>query len=149
MSTYSATDIARQFLFVREAGENKGQRVESIQSWSGGAAGDFWCCEFATMVLDICYQGVSPIPRLQACQKVYDLAKENNWLTDTPMKDDLFLYVDNNDHAEHIGIVTIDGGTTGIAGNTSADGKSRNGDRVAEHDLINDPVHVKFVQYPR
>ena len=99
------------------------------------------------MVLDICFQGNSPIPRLGACQDIYNLAKKNNWLTTTQVQDDIFLYVDDNDHAHHIGIVTSSG--NGIAGNTSEDGKSSNGDRVAEHGLINNPSHIKFVHYPR
>ncbi len=147
---YIPSEIARQFLFVREAAEqNTGQRVEAIQHWSGGSAGDSWCCEFATMVLDICFEGNAPIPRLEACQDVYDLAKKNNWLTENPVVDDLFLYVDDNDHAHHIGIVTMPGGGEGIAGNTSADGTSSNGDRVAEHSISTDHAHVKYVHYPR
>ena len=146
---YSPTDIARQFLFVREAGPNTGQRVEAIQHWSGGNAGDSWCCEFATMVLDICFQGAAPIPRLQSCQDVYYIAKKNGWLTTSPVKDDIGLYVDDNDHAHHIFIVTADGGTPGIAGNTSADGTSSNGDRCAEHAISTNPAHVKYVHYPR
>ncbi len=71
------------------------------------------------MVLDMCFQGISPIPRLQACQDVYDLAKRKGWLTDNPVKDDLYLYIDDNQHAHHIGIGTEDGGKVGIAGNTS------------------------------
>lgn len=146
---YSPTDIARQYSFVREAGQNTGQRVEAIQRWSGGSAGDSWCCEFATMVLDICFQGGSPIPRLQACQDVYDLANKSGWLTTVPVKDDIFLYVDGNDHAHHIGIVTIDGATSGIAGNTSEDGTSSNGDGVHEHTISTNPHSVKYVHYPR
>jgi hypothetical protein len=112
--------IARQFLFVREAQSqpNKGLRVEAIQKWSGGQAGDSWCCEFATMVLDIYYGGASPIPRLQACQDVYNLAKKNKWLVATPQPNDLFLYVNDADHAHHIGFVTVAKPLTGIAGNT-------------------------------
>lgn len=140
---YLPVDIARQFLFVREATQNKGLRVEAIQHWSGGSEGDSWCCEFATMVLDICFQGNSPIPRLRACQDVYELAKKNNWLTDYPVPGDLFIYVDDNDHAHHIGIVTTN--REGIAGNTSADGTSVNGDRVAEHKLISSSV--KYIHY--
>lgn len=145
---YSPTEIARQYLFVREASQNKGQRVEAIQRWSGGQSGDSWCCEWVTMVLDICFQGKSPIPRLQACQDVYDLAIKNNWLVESPMKDDLFLYVDDNLHAHHIGIIT-DIYKTGIAGNTSSDGKSSNGDGVYEHEISSNPTHVKYVRYPR
>lgn len=146
---YSPTDIARQFLYVREAGANTGNKVEAIQKWCGGLKGESWCCYFVTMVLDICFQGVSPIPRVGACQTVYDLAKKMGWLTTTPVKDDVGLYVDGNDHAHHIFIVTKDGGTPGIAGNTSEDGTSSNGDRVAEHELSTNPAKVKYVHYPR
>lgn len=144
---YSPTDIARQFLFVREAGQNKGNRVEGIQQWGGGMEGQSWCCWFATMVLDICFEGNAPIPRAGACQTVYDLAKKNGWLTTNPTKDDIFLYVNDADHAHHIGIITQSQPLIGIAGNTSADGTSSNGDRVAEHSVGGS--HIKFVHYPR
>ncbi len=144
---YTPTEIARQFLFVREAGQNSGNKVEAIQKWCGGLKGESWCCYFATMILDLCFQGAAPIPRLGTCQSVYDLAKKNSWLTDKPLKDDLFLYVDDNDHAHHIGIVTADGGYSGISGNTSEDGTSSNGDRVAEKAIIT--KKIKFVHYPR
>jgi len=135
-------------LFVREAGaQNTGLRVEAIQRWSNGSKGDSWCCEFATMVLDIAYQGEAPIPRLQACQQVYDLAKRNNWLTASPVKEDIYIYVNSDDHAHHIGIITEDGGRTGIAGNTSADGTSSDGDRVAEHQIPANPATVKYIHY--
>lgn len=146
---YSPTDIARQFLFVREIQPNAGQRVEAIQKWGGGKMGDSWCCFFATMVLDICFEGKAPIKRFGACQDVYELAKHNKWLTDKPTKDDIFLYVNDADHAHHIGIITQDGGGVGIAGNTSEDGTSSNGDRVAEHSISTNPKKVKYIHYPR
>jgi hypothetical protein len=144
---YSPTKVARQFLFVREAGQNKGQRVEAIQQWGGGMEGQSWCAYFATMVLDICFQGNSPIPRLGACQDVYNMAKAKGWLTTNPTQDDLYLYVNDDDHAHHIGIITEN--RNGIAGNTSEDGTSSNGDRVAEHSLISNETHIKYVHYPR
>ncbi len=144
---YSPTDIARQYLYVREASQNRGQKVEAIQKWSGGQAGESWCCYFVTMVLDICFQGAAPIPRQGACQSVYDLAKQNNWLVENPMKDDIFLYVNDADHAHHIGFIT-DGYQTGIAGNTSEDGLSSNGNGVYEHS-ISTGAHVKYVRVPR
>lgn len=143
---YSPTDISRQYLFVREAGQNKGQRVEAIQHWSGGIAGASWCAYFATMILDICFQGSAPIPRLGAVQDVYDLAKQNGWLVPAPVKDDIYIFVNDVDHAHHIGFITEN--SNGIAGNTSADGTSSNGDRVAEH-LISTGPHVKYIHYPR
>lgn len=142
---YSPVEIARQFSFVREAGANKGNRVEAIQKWGGGNPGDSWCCWFVTMILDICFQGVAPIGRVGACQTVYDMAKKNGWLVTDPQKDDIFLIVNENDHAHHIGFVVNN--VNGIAGNTSGDGKSSNGDRVAEHGLAT--KGIKFVRYPK
>lgn len=137
--------IARLFLHVREAGPNTGQRVEAIQKWCGGQAGQSWCCYFATMVLDICFGGKSPVPRLGVCQDVYDLAKKNGWVTTTPSVGDLYLFVTPDDHAHHIGFVTSTDPLTGISGNTSEDGTSSNGDRVAEHTI----GRAVFVAYPR
>lgn len=136
--------LARRFLFVREAGANAGQRVEAIQRWGGGAKGDSWCCYFATMILDLAFQGQSPIPRLGACQDVLDLARAKGWVRTTPTVGALFLFVNRDGHAHHIGLVTGVTPLTGIAGNTSADGKSNNGDRVAERPVSS----TLFVQYP-
>jgi hypothetical protein len=138
-------EIARLFLFVREAGQNRGLRVEAIQHWSQGQFGDSWCAEFATMVLDLAFQGNAPIPRQGGAQDIRDLATKAGWITDTPSVGDLFLYVDANDHAHHVGIVSSVDPLLGIAGNTDANGTSSNGDRVAEHAIT---AHV-FVAYPR
>lgn len=130
----SVIDIARLFLFVRETQvQNRGLRVEAIQHWSTGEFGDSWCAEFATMILDLFYQGNSAIPRLSAAQAIRDVCIKNGWTTDTPSVGDLFFYVDVNDHAHHVGFVTSVYPLTGIAGNTSADGTSSNGDGVHEH----------------
>jgi hypothetical protein len=138
--------IARLFLYVREAGQNKGNRVQAIQQWGGGLPGQSWCCWFVTMVLDICFYGNAPIPRMGACQDVYDLAKKNGWIVMNPLPGDIFLYVNDADHAHHIGFVTQALPLMGIAGNTSADGTSSNGDRVAEHNISGS--HLRFVHYP-
>lgn len=147
---YDPVQIMRQFLFVREAGANKGQRVEAIQRWCGGVPGESYCCYAVTMVLDICFQGFSPIKRMGVCQSVYDLAKKNNWILPeniSPESGDVFLYVNDVDHAHHIGFVTDPG--SGIAGNTSADGKSSNGDGFHEHAISQNRKTVKFVRYPK
>lgn len=145
---YSAVAIARQFLFVREASANRGLRVEAIQKWSGGQAGDSWCAEFATMVLDICYQGAAPVPRLQAVEDIHQLAKKEGWIVEEPEPEDLVLTVNEANHAHHIGIVTsVEDGLMSIAGNTSEDGTSSNGDRVAEHEISR--KNKVFVRYPR
>ena len=138
--------LARRFLHVREAGgQNHGNRVNGIQKWCGGADGESWCCYWVTMVMDLAFAGFSPIPREGACGAVYALTKAKGWVSDTPIVGDLFLYVDANDHAHHIGIVTSVDPLIGIAGNTDEFGTSNNGDRVAEH-----AIHATvFVHYPR
>lgn len=147
---YNPTDIARQFLFVREAGANKGVRVEAIQHWSNGSPGQSWCAYFVTMVLDICFQGNSPLARQGSTDIILQQAKKNGWLVTDPKKDDIFLYVHpGTEDAHHVGFITEDGGGVGIAGNTSEDGTSSNGDRVAEHSISKNQVIVKYVRYPR
>lgn len=146
---FDVVNEARKYLYVREIANNPnhGQRVEAIQRWGGGKPGDSWCAYFATMVLDICYQGNSPIPRTGSCQEIYDLAKSQHMITTNPMPGDLFLYVDENDHAHHVGFVTtVYPRLNGIAGNTSKDGKSSNGDGVYEHEISSDVI---FVDYTR
>lgn len=147
---YDPVTVARQFLFVREAGQNRGQRVEAIQHWCAGNPGDSWCCQLATMVLDICFQGSSPIPRLGACQSVYDMAKKNGWVlpeSSSPQYNDIYLYVNDADHAHHIGFYSTGG--NGIAGNTSPDGKSSNGNGTYEHSISTNRKYIKFVRYPK
>src|SRR5262249_11005923 len=138
----------RQFRYVREAAEqNTGQRVEGIQRWGGGAKGQSWCCYWATKMLDIWYQGNAPIPRLGVCEDVHQLARRNNWITDEPEVGDIVLTVTDAGHAHHIGIVTGTNPLKSIAGNTSADGVSSNGNGVYEHEISD---HNKvFVKYPR
>lgn len=142
--------IARLFLFVREAqAQNTGQRVEAIQRWSGGEKGQSWCAFFATMVLDIAYQGAAPIPRTGSCDDILTLAQKRGWLRERPAIGDLYLYLNNPQDAHHVGIVTdVDAtGFLGLSGNTSPDGLSSNGDRVAERHLSLAPGHTVFVHY--
>lgn len=143
-------DIALLFDFVREipGQQNKGQRVEAIQRWGGGRPGDSWCAYLVTMVLDLYFKGKSPIPRLGRVQDIYNMAKAKGWLVTDPQPGDLFIFVNDQDHAHHIGWVTIKIPLTGFAGNTSADGMSSNGDRAAEHELHVAPAHIKFIRVP-
>lgn len=143
-------EVARQFLYVREAqtvGQNRGLRVEAVQHWSGGQSGDSWCMEFVWMVLDICCQGAPPFARTQAVEVVHQLAIKNGWIVDEPEPGDLVLSVNAANHAHHIGFCTETNPLTTIAGNTSEDGVSSNGDRVAEHAVS--PKGKIYVRYPR
>ena len=144
--------IARQFLFVREAqelGQNHGQRVNGIQVWSGGtpALNTSWCAWFATMVLDLAYQGNAPIPREGNVEAIRQLAAVKGWLTDTPSVGDLVLSINAAGVAHHVGLVTQVDPLTSIAGNTSLLGDSSNGDGVYEHTI--DPANKTFIHYPR
>lgn len=143
---YDPVEIARQFLFVREAGANSGLRVEAMQKWCDGDKGQSWCAYFATMILDLCYQGDAPVRRQGLCEDIHQQAIREGWLVDAPQPGDLFLYVTDGGHAHHIGIVTQIAPLTGIAGNTSEDGASSNGDRVAEHPI--NAAHCVFVRVP-
>lgn len=151
-------ETARQFLFVREAEiQNTGQRVEAIQHWSGGVRGMSWCAFFATMVLDIAFQGNAPLPRTGLCEDLHQLAQQRDWLVDLAhaLPGDLFLYLDATGHAHHVGMLTEQNATSptgwfGIAGNTSADGTSSNGNGVYEHALFRPSLgSLAIIQYPR
>lgn len=133
---YDPINVARQFAFIREAGENKGLRVESIQHWAGGNTGDSWCYDFLCVVFDICYQGNSPIPRFRNCQDLLELATKNHWLTDHPIPGDIVLSINpTTGKAHHVGIVTGLTPLTSIAGNTDETGSSPNGTGVFEHEI--------------
>lgn len=146
---YDLIAIARQFLYVREAqtiGQNRGLRVEAIQHWSGGASGDSWCVELGWMVYDICYQGQCPFDRAQNSESFRHLAVANGWVTKTPIPGDIVLSLTPEGIAHHFAILTVNAPLTTIAGNTSADGSSSNGDRVAEHQVS--PDHKMYVHIP-
>lgn len=147
--------IARKLGFIRETtGPNRGLWVEMLQRMCGGEPGFSWCAYFVCFVLAVVFGGYtkSPIVKTGRCQDIYEQAKKKGWVTDKPSVGDLFLYVDANDHAHHVGIVTemlrtrppyiVDG----IAGNTSEDGKSNNGTGVFEHAVSSTSV---FIHYPR
>lgn len=161
--------IARLFLFVREleGQNNRGLRVEAIQHWSRGQFGDSWCDEFIQMVLDIAYAGDSPFPREtdidDACEATLAYAQNQGWVLpaeEQPTPGDLVVFLDEELRAHHIamytGQLTPEGHSLGplpspeycvIAGNTSADGASHNGDRVAEHAVS--ATDTLIIRYPR
>ena len=146
------TELARKFHYIREAtDQNDGARVEAIQRWGGGKKGDSWCAFFATMVLDVFYEGAAPIKRTGSCDDILQQAQKNGWLQELPHVGDLYLYLKSPTDAHHVGIVTDVNteGFLGLSGNTSEDGLSSNGDRVAERSLKLRPGHTVFVRYPK
>lgn len=144
-------DIARLFLHVREAAPNRGQRVEAIQMWCGGHAGDSWCADFATMVLDLYYSGKSLIERTGSCDAILLAAIKHDLIVDQPIPGDLYLRLNGPLDAHHVGFVTaVKPGVIGtLSGNTSEDGQSSNGTGVFEHDIPIPPANkIAFVRLP-
>lgn len=146
MRVFDPVAVARQFLYVREIPGNRGQRVEAIQKWAGGQPGDAWCCFFATMVLDICYQGKSEIPRTGNCDVVLAVCRDRGWMVDDPQPGDVAFSMLGQHDAHHVAIVTATDPLTAIAGNTSRDGTSSHGDGVYEHTIS--PKHKLFARVP-
>lgn len=151
---YNPADIAEQYAFVRETlGPNRGVFVESIQRISDNRPGESWCMSFVSMCLWIAYQRQPLLPRTGACAVAYAVAKQSGWITQTPVRGDVFFRLDvATDHAHHTGFVakTYPNDPTrvsAIAGNTSADGLSSNGVGVFTHDLTKGPSLV-FVHLP-
>ena len=142
----NAIEIARLFLFVREhGGQNCGVWVNTIQKVTGNGDGDSWCASFVSLVMGLVFAGASPLPRSASTGEILTAAKAKGWVTDTPNVGDLFFYVHDDGTPHHVGFVTQVDPLEGIAGNTSADGTSNNGDRVAEHAI----TATVFVAYPR
>ena len=143
--------LARKCIFIRELPDNRGQRVEGIQRWCGGTAGQSWCCHFATWLLDLVYEGQSPVPRTGSCDTILALATVKGWLRDTPVPGDLYLVLRTPDDAHHVGIVTEvaqPGRFWEVSGNTNTDG-SDNGIGVFERERSIGRDSLVFVHYPR
>ena len=144
--------LARKFLFVRETKPNHGHWVELFQLHAGGQPGDSWCAAFVSFILAVAYGGYmkAPLPRTMSCDVLLDAGRAAGWLSSVPEVGDVFLYLHNPVDAHHTGLITEvkdDGTVIGIAGNTSSDGKSSNGDGVYEHAI--DTSKIIYVRYPR
>lgn len=131
---------ARQFRYFREAAvNNTGLRVNGVQIWAGGQSKDSWCAEMLTVWFDMFYQGAAPLPRMQNCELIRQFARAHGWMIQAPEVDCVVLSIDPaTGLAHHVALCTVAAPLTTIAGNTSADGKSINGDRVAEHPIDDD-----------
>ncbi len=147
---YDPIQIARQFLFVREAqsvGQNRGLWVEAIQHAAGGQPADSWCMEMLWCWFHIAYQGAEPFPREQSTETFRQLAAAKGWIVPTARIGDIVLSVHPGGVAHHVGLVTDVGAILkAIAGNTSQDGTSSNGDGVYEHAIS--PENKVYVRVP-
>lgn len=151
---YDPVATARMFRYLREAGANRGLRVEAVQHWSGGEPGEPWCDDFAVgFILDICFQGQSPFPRQRdidgSTVAALAYARARNWVMpiDQAVPGDLVFSVRADGTPHHVAFLETLSPFQTIAGNTSEDGTSDNGDRVAEH--VVSTTNKVIVQYPR
>lgn len=128
---------ARELRFIRETeGPNKGRWVGMLQRFTYNKPGDSWCASFESYIEYVAYHGVVMTPRTASCQEKLDYCVKQGWIVDTPQPGDLYFFLNSEGHAHHIGIVTrAVPHLVGIAGNTSMDGKSVNGDGVHEHQI--------------
>lgn len=132
---------ARRFSFVRETnGANAGAWVQFMQRLAGGTVGDAWCADFVCLVLAICYYGKRPIANSGSTITLLADCRAKGYVVESPSIGDLCFSVRADGTPHHIAIVTVPSPLTTIAGNTSPDGRSSNGDGVYEH-----PVAGRFV----
>jgi hypothetical protein len=124
--------IARQSDYVREAGDNKGLRVEAIQHAAGGSFGDSWCVEMFWVWIDFWTKGNSPFPRGLNSEELRQLAISKGWQIVDPEPGCCVINIVNG-RGEHTAMCTEPLPLVTIAGNTSPDGLSTNGDGVHEH----------------
>jgi len=142
------TSIARNFGFITETdGPNRGPFVSMLQRFCYGQDGDSWCADFVSFVLDLAYHGKPPLRRTGSSQLMLSEARTKGFIVPAPLVDGLFFYVTPVGVAHHVGIVTAIAPLTGIAGNTSEDGKSDNGTGVFEHAIgggVTPPIFVRL-----
>jgi hypothetical protein len=142
----SLVDLARLFLYLREAGQNHGLRVNGVQVWAGGKDGDSWCLELVWVILDLYTQGNVPFPRGLTCEGLRQLAVTKGWVIEHSEIGCLVLSINSAGIAHHVGICTQISPLMTIAGNTSENGLSDNGDRCAEHTIS--PTQKIYVRLP-
>lgn len=130
----SLSTVAARLSFIRETeGPNAGYWVNFLQRFCDGVEGDSWCADFESFVEDVAYKGKNLTPRTGSSDAKLRFCKAKGWIVAQPQLDDLYFYVHSNGVAHHIGIVSGIAPLTGIAGNTSKDGRSSNGDGVYDH----------------
>lgn len=150
MTPASLTAVARHYTFIRETlGPNRGFHVAFLQRFCGGQDGDSWCADFASFVLDVAYMGKSPLHKTGSTRSMLVEATQKGFVVARPKPDCLFFFVRDDGTPHHVGIVTDvrrDGIVVGIAGNTSADGRSANGTGVFEHQIPT--TNIVYVELP-
>ncbi len=145
----SHSAVARHFHIVRETeGPNQGYFVDYFLRFTGNTEGESWCASFVSKVNDIATKGRMTVTRTASTIVMLADLRVKGRIVTNPQVDDLYFFVHDDGTAHHVGIVTGLAPLTGIAGNTSADGLSSNGDGVWEHQILVPPHNVVFARLP-
>lgn len=145
----SLSAVAKRFDFVRETeGPNRGYFVAYFLRYTNTEEGQPWCAAFLSKVLDIAYKGKSPLIKSASTVVLLSLARQKGWVVQTPQVDDLYFFIRDDGTAHHVGAISGVSPSRGIAGNTSSDGLSSNGDGVYDHELNVLPKSIVFVRLP-
>ncbi len=137
--------VARRFEYVRETSPNSdgGGFVDQCQAALGLSPGHSWCaCAVCSWVHTACTEQNATVAFHRSARALGIWELNQAFKVDgDPQPGDLVIW-DHGGGLGHIAVVTavasMNGAVAGlscIAGNTSADGLSRNGDRVAEHEV--------------
>lgn len=137
----AAVAYARDFIGLREHGNNVGPGVEWFQKLGTIRAGQPWCAAFVNGIAEIACavkDRTSPleaVPLQGYVQSYYEYGTQQGWLVNKPEAGDLFLvWHESKERYAHIGFVQVVTGNQikTIEGNSNEDG-SREGREVAEN----------------
>lgn len=135
---------ARKFLYVREVGDNTdhGGFIDQSLAALGLPPGKSWCAAaVCSWVRQTCKDAGIQVEFRRSARALglWELNEDLRVAVEDLQPGDILVW-DHGGGLGHTGVcasaVRVDGKLAGIdciAGNTSADGHSRNGDRVAEH----------------
>jgi hypothetical protein len=145
----TSTDLirtARSYQGQREWAPNSSPLINRWLASVGQPPGEPWCAAFACACV---YDTDPTIGFLRSASALKLLARNPDRVISDPEVGALVIW-DHGHGKGHVAIITaIDGQTfSAIAGNTSEDGKSREGIMVAEHDgfQVNDPTIAGFLR---
>lgn len=139
---------ARTYINVVEdpLGSNSGPLIDDWLAFVGGIPGDPWCAAFSCVVVHEArmLEKMPPLEFRRSSGALLLLIINDALKTDDPQPGDLIIW-DHGGGRGHVSIKT--GDVSHIAGNTSPDGKSRNGTGVYEHGY--DPADPQIAGYIR
>lgn len=135
-----------QGLLESPPGSNSGPEIDQWLAFVHQPPGQSYCAAFAcSMVHDARVAlGLAALTFRKSASALHLLEINADLITTDPQPGDLVVF-DHSHGLGHVAIVTGQG--TSIAGNTSADGKSRNGSGVFEHAYdVNDPQIAGYIR---